>query len=197
MKKTTRAVPQVIIEPAYPKQPPGKPVYAPPLFELSERQRLFQVLERADGIASLTDLDALLDQMLDLMIEVTEAESASYLQLDNETDELVVRKVRGDDESQYLVGLRMKRQEGLLRNSETGQTPIVVGDLISDPRWLRVVNPAKVARLINAVLLPVETNKQVLGIIQIYNFNQAAIEILQLLGSRLAHEIERLWALKS
>lgn len=167
----------------------------PPVAELSERQRLFQVLDRVDAVCGGEDIDALAANMLDLILEVVGAESATYLRYDAETDELEVQCVRGDPESEYLVGLRIKRQISLVGKPEPGNNPIVIGDLASDPRWLRVVNPAKVTGWSNAILLPIETRQKVLGMIQIYNFRLAEMDALRFLSGRLAIELDRLQAL--
>jgi HD-GYP domain-containing protein (c-di-GMP phosphodiesterase class II) len=159
---------------------------------LNERKRLLQIFDQVDEIACLQNLADLQPRMLDLFIKIAEAESATYLQLDTDTDELVVRSVRGDAESQYLVGLRMNRQESLPADPKSGGTPIVIGDLVSDPRWLRVVNPAIAARLVNVIVLPLETKDRVLGLIQIYNFTHVEMDLLQRISSRFATEINRL-----
>ena len=77
------------------------------------REWILSIITRADEITSAADTSGMVQDMLDLMIEITQADSANFFQLDAATDELVITHVRGDAESQYLIGLRLNRQQGL------------------------------------------------------------------------------------
>jgi hypothetical protein len=77
------------------------------------RELVLPTIARADEIAAITDTSHMVQNMLDLMIEVSLADSANFFQLDVAADELVIKHVRGDSESQYLIGLRLSCQQGL------------------------------------------------------------------------------------
>ncbi len=155
------------------------------------REWLLSTIERADEIAGAAESARMVQDMLDLMIEITLADSAHFFQLDAAADELVLTHVRGDAESQYLVGLRLNRQQGLPGISLCDTRVMVIGDLPSDPDWLRTVDPVNAARKKNVINLPVANKGHTLGVIQIFNFQHAESDLLLVLGSRLASELDR------
>ena len=155
------------------------------------REGVLSIIARADEIAGTADASCLVQDMLDLMIAVTLADSANFFQLDAAADELVITHVRGDAESQYLVGLRLNRQQGLPGISLCDPKIVVIGDLISDPDWLHSVDPVRAASKQNVIVLPVANQDSTLGVIQIFNFQQAELDLLLVLGNRLAVEMDR------
>ena len=156
-----------------------------------ERVWVLSIMTRADEATGVKDTSSMVQDMLDLMIDVTRADSANFFQLDEAADELVITHVRGDNESQYLIGLRLNRQQGLPGVS-LGETKImVVGDLPSEPDWLRSIDPVRAARKKNVINLPVVNKDHTLGVIQIFNFQQAELDLLTVLGARLAVELMR------
>ncbi len=132
----------------------------------------------------------MVQNMLDLMIDVTLAKSANFFQLDAASDDLVITHVRGDAESQYLVGLRLNRKQGLPGLSLCNSRIVVIGDLPSNPDWLDAVDPVNAARKRNVINLPVASKDRTLGVIQIFNFQQAELDLLTVLSNRLAAEME-------
>jgi putative nucleotidyltransferase with HDIG domain len=155
------------------------------------REWILAIIARADEILGAAEPSTMIQNMLDLMIEITLADSANFFQLDADADELVITHVRGDAESQYLIGLRLNRQQGLPGISLCDTKIVVVGDLPSDPDWLRAVDPVNAAQKKNVINLPLANNDHTLGVIQIFNFQQAELDLLVVIGRRLAVELER------
>lgn len=156
------------------------------------REWILSIIRRADVIAGKDDTSGLIQELLDLMIEVTLADSANFFQLDVAVDDLVITHVRGDAESQYLIGLRLnRRQEGLPGISLSDTKIINMGDLQSNLDWLRTVDPVTAARKKNLINLPVTNKDRTLGVIQIFNFQHAELDLLSIIGSRLAFELDR------
>lgn len=156
-----------------------------------EREWVLSIIARADDIAGAGDTSRMVQDMLDLMIEVTLADSAHFFQLDDATDELVITHVRGDTDSQYLIGLRLNRQQGLPGISLCDTKIVVIGDMPTDPDWLRTVDPVNAARKKNVISLPVANKDRTQGVIQIFNFQQAELDLLLVLSNRFAVEMER------
>lgn len=156
-----------------------------------ERGWILAIMSRMDQIAGRREPDHLVQELLDLMIEVTRADSAHFFQLDEATDELVITHVRGDAENQYLVGLRLNRQQGLPGISLCDPRVMVIGDLPSDPDWLRTVDPASASRKKNVINVPVTIQERTLGVIQIFNFQKAELDLLVVMANRLALELLR------
>ena len=155
-----------------------------------ERAWVLSVITRANELASAVDSSSMVHGLLDLMIEITLANSANFFQLDPTTDELVITHVRGDAESKYLIGLRVNRQQGMPGISLCDPKMMVVGDLPSDPDWLRTVDPVNAARKKNVINLPIATKDHTLGIIQIFNYQQVEMDLLVVLAARLAGELD-------
>ena len=76
-------------------------------------RRVIDTIRRANAIAANNDLDALLDQMLDLFVEVASAEAGTLYLYDADTDELIFKVVKGDPHSQALVGTRFPAARGI------------------------------------------------------------------------------------
>lgn len=154
------------------------------------RERLLSIMERANLVAGAPDTMKVIQGMLDLMVEITLAGSATFFQLDPETDEMIITAVQGDLDSQYLIGLRLNRQQGLPGITLNGSQPVVVGDLPSDPNWLRTIDPASAATKRNVINLPIIYNQYSYGLVQIFNYYQAELDLLLVLGDRLAIELK-------
>ncbi len=156
-----------------------------------DRAWVLSIMARANEIAYIVDLSDMLQAMLDLMMEINLANSANLFQLDPATDELVMTHVSGDAESQYLIGLRLNRQQRLPGMGLCDTKIMVVGDLPSDPDWLHAVDPVSAARKRNVINIPITNKTRTLGVIQIFNYQHAQLDLLTVLGDRLAIEIDR------
>ena len=155
------------------------------------RNNLIAVLERANHIASMTSLNDLLVQMLELMIEVSGGEAGTLYLLDQTAGELVFKVVKGEKGAQNLVGMRIRKDQGIVGSAVQRGAPIVIDDLARDPRWYREIDPEKTAMLRNAITLPLLLQGKPIGAVQIFNFVQAELELLQLLGNRMASEVDK------
>ena len=163
---------------------------------LAGRENLLAVMEQANRIASMTSLEDLLNRMLELMIEVSHAESGTLYLLDREAGELVFKVVKGEKGAKELVGLRIKQNQGIVGASIQQISPIVIDDLSKDPRWYRDISPEETAHLHNAITLPLLLQGKPIGAVQIFNFEFAELELLQLLGNRMASEVDKVLLLE-
>ncbi len=160
------------------------------------QREIIAFLEKANHIASMTSLEDLLEQMLELMIEVSSATNGTLYLLDRDAGELIFKVVKGDPDSQHLVGMRMKQSMGIVGAAVQRARPIVIEDLSSDPRWYRELNPDLAARLRNAITLPLLLQGTPIGAVQIFNFVYAELELLQQLGNRMASEVDKILMLE-
>jgi putative nucleotidyltransferase with HDIG domain len=158
---------------------------------IETRERLLSIMRRTDEISGIADTSGMILEMLNLIIEITLADSAIFFQLDVATNELVITNVCGDAESQYLIGLRLNRQQGLPGISLCDTRVVVIGDLPAEPDWLHTVDPMNAARKRNVINLPVTSKNSSLGVIQVFNFQRTESDLLMILSHRLAIEIER------
>lgn len=157
----------------------------------NRQQEILAILERANHIGIMTSLDDLLEQMLVLMIDASGASNGALYLLDHQSGELVFTVAVGDEESKDLVGMPIKEAVGILDAAVQRAQPIVIDDLASDPRWNREISPETTAHLRNAITLPLLIKDKPIGAVQIFNFSQAELEILLVLGNRMASEVDK------
>lgn len=158
------------------------------LFELGESQSL---LTQLISITSQDDAEYYLEGMLDLIVQTAHAGSATYFSFDSETSESVISAVRGDIAKHHLLGLRYKSGSEFSNPKLSGAQLITAGELYDDPLWLQAVNPRDAARMRNLIILPVRTSQRDLGIIHLFNFENADLTTLQLLADHLAHGLNQ------
>jgi len=160
-----------------------------PLVMKNETSQLYHIFSRANELASNTELDELLDQMLDLIIEVCGGNAGTLYLLDSERHELEIKVVEGPGSDQTLVGRRIPIDQGIVGATMTTAQPIVIEDLSNDSRWQRISNNQLELR--NVISLPLLLRSQPIGVVQVFNYAESPLPIMQLLGSRMASEIEK------
>lgn len=146
---------------------------------------------RSNELAYVSSTKELYNLALDLLLEITCGDSATYFQYSADNNDLVVSAIRGDDESQHLIGLRIPQQEALLQVTLAENEPVMIGDLQGDPRWLRVASPTSAARMVNLISLPLVAQRRLLGVIHIYNYKQVDLDQIDMLRERIALEVDR------
>jgi HD-GYP domain-containing protein (c-di-GMP phosphodiesterase class II) len=160
-----------------------------PIGDQEETSQLFQALARANQIASNTELDDLLSQMLDLIIQICGGNAGTLYLLDQQTNELVFEVVKGDETSHKLVGQRISSNTGIVGAAVQQNAPLVVEDLSKDPRWYRPEGSESILK--NAISVPLLLRGEAMGVVQVFNFTHKPLEMVQLLGNRMASEIEK------
>jgi putative nucleotidyltransferase with HDIG domain len=160
-----------------------------PLAISDEASLLYHILARANELASNTELDDLLDQMLDLIISVCGGNAGTLYLLDAARDELEIKVVEGPGSDQSLVGRRIKTHLGIAGATMQEAHPIRIEDLASDPRWQRLSNNP--IELRNVISVPLMLRAKPIGVVQVFNFTNTPLPIIQLLCTRMASEIEK------
>ncbi len=161
-----------------------------PLESQEENSQLFWILARANQIASNTELDELLREMLELIAQVCDAETGTLYLVDQNVGELVFKVIYGDHESKHLIGQRIRLGEGIAGATASTFQTIVVEDLQKDPRWYGPVGESA-KKLRNTIAFPLLSRGQVIGVVQVFNYRYAPLQLMQLLGNRMASEIEK------
>jgi HD-GYP domain-containing protein (c-di-GMP phosphodiesterase class II) len=134
---------------------------------------LLPLLERANQIAAITDLQDLLEQTLALLVEVCAARVGALYLLDETARSLVCKA--GDSRP---FGARVA-----LARSRAGQA-LRQRALIHRQDFGR----GKYHALLS---LPLVSAGQAVGVVQLFDFTQPAFELAQLLADRLAGDIQR------
>ena len=160
-------------------------------------RRAMNVIRRANTIAANNELDALLDQMLDLFVEVACAEAGTLYLYDAEADALVFKVVKGDPSSRGLVGTQFPATQGIAGAALHSRQPIFVPDVAADERWNRQLGELSQLRLATMYCLPLALHDRPIGVVQVFNLQVTSIDedeelaLLQDLGDRMASEIEK------
>ena len=154
-----------------------------------ETPYLYEILARANQIASSTELDELLDQMLDLIIEVCGGNAGTLYLLDAERGELEFKVIRGPNSDQSLIGKRLKIDLGIVGATMKQSQPLVIEDLPNDPRWQKVAGSSE--GLLNVISTPLLLRGEAIGVVQAFNYSREPLQIIQMLGARMASEIEK------
>ena len=158
---------------------------------LEDQASLYGQLRRINSLAYAASMDELINQAFDFLLDITQADSATYFQFDAEKQEMEVVAVRNGEQSQHLIGLRLPRVEFLLQAAPAEEQPIIIGNLTDDPGWLRIASPFSAARMVNLLSLPLVAHNRLIGVVQLYNFKQTDLNLLELMRERVAIEIER------
>jgi HD-GYP domain-containing protein (c-di-GMP phosphodiesterase class II) len=156
-----------------------------------DRNSILSIMARANEITGIKDSSEMIRGVLALMVEITTADSAHYFQADATSENLVITHAEGNAGNKHLIGLRLNREHGLPGIALGDSRVVVVGDQPTEPDWLHVIDPWTAARTKNLINLPVTINKQLLGVIQIINFQTAEMELLMVLCDLFSMEINR------
>ena len=128
--------------------------------------------------------------MLDLIITVCGANTGTMYLLDKETNELVFQVVRSDKADTTLIGKRIKADRGVVGETIRSRLPIVVDDLENDPRWYGPVGDGE-NKLKNAITFPLLLRGEPIGAVQVFNYTQTPLQLMQFLGNRMTSEYEK------
>ena len=134
---------------------------------------LIPLLDRANRIAAISDLDRLLDQTLALLMEVCGADAGALYLLD-ETAQVLICKAGDSGEFGPRVVI-----DGSL-----------AGEVLRQSRPVRRDNLSSV-RFQNLISLPLLRRGEPLGVVHLFDFTQPAFDLAQLLAERMASEIDR------
>jgi len=167
-----------------------------PLKAVDETSQLYRILARANHIANTTELDELLCQMLDLIILVCGASTGTMYLLDEKKHELVFQVVRGKQANQELIGQRIKGDEGIVGACIQESKAIIVEDLTKDARWYGPIDDDD-HELSNSIAFPLLLRGEAIGAVQVFNYEQSPIQLIQMLGNRMASEYEKAMLLRN
>ncbi len=157
-----------------------------------DRDRILSIFRRADDIAGTPEPTNLVQDLLNLITEICQAESANFFQMDELADDLVLTHVSGGNRGQYLIGLRLHQPRLGLPGMSLDETKIMdMEDLRSNLEWLRIIDPVIAANIKVLINLPVINKGHTIGVILIVNYQHAELDLLAIMASRLAAELDR------
>src|SRR5262249_29486803 len=124
------------------------------------------LLEVGVELASTLELERVLELALRKAEEVCRAETGSIWELDEESQELFFRVLRGRA-APAIRGLRVPVGKGIVGSVAARGVPEVVNDVAADPRWRGDTEDEFTTRAILTV--PLVAHGRVVGVLQLLN----------------------------
>lgn len=173
--------------------PEGAP--SVPAHYLQQLARYERLMEISRQLTSTLDLNALLTQIIQAAIELTNTEAASILLIDPQTDEL--RFEAATDISSGARDAIVVPKEGSIAGWVVSHGEFVlVPDARNEPRWFQAVEKSVKMRTRNLLAVPMRAHTKVIGALEALNkrndapFTEEDINTLMTLASQAAVAIE-------
>ena len=158
---------------------------------------MVQTLKRMKQIAQMESLDDLVQESLGLIREITGGHTAILYLLDKTTDEMIITSVCGDNEYHHLIGIRLKRRLILVDEYINSIEPILIGDPPEGSLFFQALYPTLSVRITNVILILLRSSGKLAGVIQVIDYKQTEMEIIQILAEHLVMEMFRLVRLEN
>lgn len=138
--------------------------------------------------ASILDLDALLSRVAEIVKRVIDYEMFGIYLVDEEREELVLRKSVNYGASKEMP--RLKLTEGLCGAAVQSKEPVLVGDVTSDPRYFPLIPETR-----SELVIPLVHKDRVIGVFDLESpavdrFNEEHVKVLTPLASQVAVALE-------
>ena len=165
--------------------------------EKSLRQKAVSQLQTINAVTAIVtgslELEQILNGALDKVLEVTKVKAGSIYLLDRETEELTLAVYRGVSPEFAREVARFKLGESLTGWVGQSGEPIVVDDLLQEPRLTTSLTSKAGMRSLIAV--PLKSRDKVLGVMNLADsqhhlFTSQDVQLLTAIGSQIGVAIE-------
>jgi len=166
-----------------------------PGIERHERSSELQLFhDVAKALTSSLNLDSVLQTIMEKMAAYFQPDTWSLLMVDEEKQELYFAIAVGDA-AEALKGVRLKVGEGIAGWVARHGEPLIVPDVMSDPRFAKRVDEMTKWETESIICIPLQSKQRVLGVIQLINvdmkgFGDQEIELLHTLADYAAIAID-------
>ncbi|HSD25130.1 MAG TPA: SpoIIE family protein phosphatase [Solirubrobacterales bacterium] len=156
--------------------------------------RLEDVQRVTESALAYLDLDDLLEELLDRVTDMLDADTAAVLLVEEGGRTLAARAAKGLEE-EVERGFRLPVGRGFAGRVAFTREPVVIADLGDSP--VQPVNPLFREKGVQSLLgVPLLVEGEVIGVLHVGSlvrreFNERDIELLQLVANRVALSIER------
>jgi serine phosphatase RsbU (regulator of sigma subunit)/anti-sigma regulatory factor (Ser/Thr protein kinase) len=157
-------------------------------------ERLGHVQRVTEAALSYLDLEDLLDELLTRTREILRTDTAAVLLVEDDGRTLVARAAKGLEE-EVERGFRLPIGRGFAGRIAATRAPVVIPDLDRSP--VTVVNPLMREKRVRSLLgVPLIVEGELIGVLHVGSltqreFAEADVELLRLVGDRVALSIER------
>lgn len=135
-----------------------------------------------------------LGHLMDMVLKLLEADSATLYLLDKPNNELVFEVVKGPA-CKKIRGMRIRSDQGIVGYVAGAGKPYISDDLDKDKQWLRLKTGYEQK---NMMAVPLKTRKTVIGVIEVINkakgenFTKTDLNLLTYVANHLCRLIERM-----
>lgn len=146
------------------------------------------------AMASTLNLDIVLEQVMREVKTLLNAEGASVLLHDADSDELIFSTVVAPD-AEALTGMRLPLSEGIAGWVMQERKPVLIGNVQDDPRFYDRIDDVSGLTTQSLLAVPLISKAGVIGVVEVINkagqsFNQQDLDLLEALTGSAAIAIE-------
>ncbi len=159
-------------------------------------QQYKKIIEIMNKINSAMSLKTLLSLIIDSAKELINAEGASYLVLDEKSDELIFDIVISD-KGEIIQGKRIKVGEGIAGLVAKNREPIIIDNVEQCDNFYEAIDSSTGFKTKNIIAVPVMIRDQLIGVLEVVNsyrpngFIEDDIHMLQYLADAAAVAINK------
>jgi signal transduction histidine kinase len=158
-------------------------------------KRYQHLVEIALDLASTLNLDALLNRIAEVAVELSGCQAASILLYDEKTAQLFFNTATNMDELPMIRGMQVPSEGSLAGWVIKNRKAVVVGDVQNDIRHYELVDDTLQFQTASLLAIPMITKDKVIGVLEVVNkvdgiFTQEDQDILAVLGAQAAVAIE-------
>ncbi|MAT43087.1 MAG: hypothetical protein CL609_12155 [Anaerolineaceae bacterium] len=155
---------------------------------------LVNLLEISRDLASTLDLNSLLNKIVQVAANITEAEAASILLYDHKKNELKFKAATNQEIDPKITEMVVPK-DSIAGWAAQHQSSLFVPDVHKDPRFFDQVEKALDFPTRSIIAIPMITKGRLIGILEVLNkkhdsFTQYDLELLETLGAQAAVAIE-------
>jgi K+-sensing histidine kinase KdpD len=160
----------------------------------SEAKQYQRLIELARDLASTLDLDVLLNRIVHIAADLTNAEAASIMLFDERRKELYFHSATNIAKP-VMRGLIVPVEGSIAGWIFSNRQPVIVGDAHSDPRFFGHIEKTTQFKTYSILGVPLITKDKVVGVLEAVNhrggkFTPDNQELLMTLGAQAAVAIE-------
>jgi len=161
-------------------------------------RRVIDALHRVHGfIADITDINTLLERIMEESKQVAGAEASSLLLYDKRVEELFFHVALGESGDQQALkqGVRLRLGEGIAGSAAQLQKSINVPDAPNDPRFFRQADATTQFETRNILAVPLTDRGKLVGVLEVLNkidgnsFTQFDVALMEMFAGLVATAI--------
>lgn len=152
---------------------------------------MFEILERTNHIAGNTNLNELLDEMLDLLFDVCDGFSGTVFLVEQPSEHLLFQLSKSVQGNQELIFDRITVEKTFAEVALRERRPILIDETANPPHWLSDLGKIGTWTPSNAIACPLMLNDKPIGVVQIYNFSIGTMDTLKIICDRMASDIHK------